>query len=150
MTLGSTTAEPFRAWQAETLADKRIVVAIDGWDTDSAYPSGHYVRTLGTIGDRCRLCWPHAQCLVMPVLASCTVTGHNDLGRYNIPGHPAVYFGSSCAWPCVTALAVTAWVTITAVDSPNHPDYLETACRQAVGSRVCWVDLVAKAMVESL
>ncbi len=29
------------------------MVAIDGWDTDSAYPSGHYVRTLGTIGDRC-------------------------------------------------------------------------------------------------
>lgn len=32
--------------------DKRIVVAIDGWDVDSMYPSGHYVRTLGTIGDR--------------------------------------------------------------------------------------------------
>jgi len=40
------------AAQAETLADKRIVVAIDGWETDSAYPSGHYVRTLGPIGDR--------------------------------------------------------------------------------------------------
>lgn len=40
------------AAQAETLADKRIVVAIDGWDADSAYPSGHYVRTLGLIGDR--------------------------------------------------------------------------------------------------
>ena len=38
--------------QAATLADKRIVVAIDGWETDSAYPSGHYVRTLGPIGDR--------------------------------------------------------------------------------------------------
>ena len=50
---GLLTAE--RLHQAETLADKRIVVAIDGWDTDSAYPSGHYVRTLGTIGDRCRL-----------------------------------------------------------------------------------------------
>jgi hypothetical protein len=32
--------------------DKRLVVAIDGWDTDSMYPSGHYVRTLGVIGDR--------------------------------------------------------------------------------------------------
>ena len=38
--------------QADTLADKRIVVAIDSWEVDSAYPSGHYVRTLGTIGDR--------------------------------------------------------------------------------------------------
>jgi exoribonuclease R len=38
--------------QAELLADKRIVVAIDAWDTDSAYPAGHYVRTLGSIGDR--------------------------------------------------------------------------------------------------
>ena len=41
----------FFGLQAETLADKRIVVAIDSWDTDSAYPSGHYVRTLGTIGE---------------------------------------------------------------------------------------------------
>lgn len=32
--------------------DKRIVVAIDAWDTDSMYPSGHYVRTLGVIGDK--------------------------------------------------------------------------------------------------
>ena len=39
--------------QAELLADKRIVVAMDAWDTDSAYPAGHYVRTLGAIGDRC-------------------------------------------------------------------------------------------------
>ena len=38
--------------QAATLADKRIVVAIDGWEPDSAYPAGHYVRTLGPIGDR--------------------------------------------------------------------------------------------------
>ena len=38
--------------QAETLRDKRIVVAIDSWEADSAYPAGHYVRTLGTIGDR--------------------------------------------------------------------------------------------------
>ena len=40
------------AAQADTLADKRIVVAIDSWDVDSAYPSGHYVRTLGPIGDK--------------------------------------------------------------------------------------------------
>lgn len=38
--------------QAENLMDKRIVVAIDGWDADSVYPSAHYVRTLGNIGDK--------------------------------------------------------------------------------------------------
>ncbi|KAL4428262.1 hypothetical protein ABPG75_002351 [Micractinium tetrahymenae] len=38
--------------QAATLADKRIVVAIDSWEADSLYPSGHYVRTLGAIGDK--------------------------------------------------------------------------------------------------
>eukprot|EP00798_Chlamydomonas_sp_ICE-L_P031430 gene31430-6606_t len=38
--------------QADTLMDKRLVVVIDGWDIDSMYPTGHYVRTLGTIGDK--------------------------------------------------------------------------------------------------
>lgn len=38
--------------QGASLMDKRLVVAIDEWDATSAYPSGHYVRTLGTIGDR--------------------------------------------------------------------------------------------------
>ena len=28
------------------------MVAIDSWEADSAYPAGHYVRTLGPIGDR--------------------------------------------------------------------------------------------------
>lgn len=32
------------------MMDKRIVVSLDGWDADSMYPSGHYVRTLGEIG----------------------------------------------------------------------------------------------------
>ncbi len=38
--------------QGSALMDKRLVVAIDGWDMDSTYPSGHYVRTLGKIGER--------------------------------------------------------------------------------------------------
>jgi exosome complex exonuclease DIS3/RRP44 len=38
--------------QAAVLADKRIVVAIDSWEADSMYPQGHYVRTLGDIGDK--------------------------------------------------------------------------------------------------
>ncbi|OQR96378.1 exosome complex exonuclease RRP44 [Thraustotheca clavata] len=38
--------------QADTLLDKRIVVSIDSWPADSRFPIGHYVRTLGTIGDK--------------------------------------------------------------------------------------------------
>lgn len=38
--------------QIDVLMDKRILVAIDSWPADSFYPLGHYVRTLGTIGDR--------------------------------------------------------------------------------------------------
>eukprot|EP00873_Tetraselmis_striata_P021093 jgi/Tetstr1/441357/TSEL_029608.t1 len=38
--------------QADNLMDKRLVVAVDRWDVDSAYPAGHYVRTLGLIGDK--------------------------------------------------------------------------------------------------
>lgn len=38
--------------QLENLLDKRIVVAVDSWDCLSRYPSGHYVRTIGEIGDR--------------------------------------------------------------------------------------------------
>lgn len=32
--------------------DKRLVVVIDSWPADSTHPMGHYVRTLGTIGDK--------------------------------------------------------------------------------------------------
>jgi exosome complex exonuclease DIS3/RRP44 len=38
--------------QASTLVDQRIIVAIDRWDANDRYPSGHYVRTVGKIGDR--------------------------------------------------------------------------------------------------
>lgn len=38
--------------QAATLSDKRFVVAIDNWEADSIHPMGHYVRTLGHIGDK--------------------------------------------------------------------------------------------------
>ncbi|KAI9002338.1 hypothetical protein BC832DRAFT_561272 [Gaertneriomyces semiglobifer] len=41
-----------RTRQAETLVGKRIIVAIDGWARNSKYPFGHYVRTLGEVGDR--------------------------------------------------------------------------------------------------
>jgi exosome complex exonuclease DIS3/RRP44 len=37
--------------QAPSIADQRIVVAIDDWPRDSLYPVGHYVKSLGPIGD---------------------------------------------------------------------------------------------------
>jgi exosome complex exonuclease DIS3/RRP44 len=41
-----------RTRQREELLDKRIMVAIDDWPATSAQPRGHYVRTMGTIGDK--------------------------------------------------------------------------------------------------
>ncbi|XP_073001204.1 exosome complex exonuclease RRP44 homolog A [Typha latifolia] len=38
--------------QLGNLLDKRIIVAVDSWDCLSRYPSGHYVRTIGEIGDK--------------------------------------------------------------------------------------------------
>lgn len=38
--------------QKEALAGKRIVVAVDSWNVHSAYPDGHFVRTIGDVGDR--------------------------------------------------------------------------------------------------
>ncbi|KAH6799321.1 ribonuclease II family protein [Perilla frutescens var. frutescens] len=38
--------------QLGNLLDKRIIVAVDSWDRLSRYPSGHYVKTIGEIGDR--------------------------------------------------------------------------------------------------
>ncbi|OMO83389.1 Ribonuclease II/R [Corchorus olitorius] len=38
--------------QLENLLDKRIMVAVDSWDRQTRYPSGHYVRVIGEIGDR--------------------------------------------------------------------------------------------------
>ena len=41
-----------RTRQANLLKDQRIIVVVDAWERDSAYPNGHYVRALGTIGER--------------------------------------------------------------------------------------------------
>ena len=38
--------------QAEQLMSKRLLVAIDSWPVDSHNPLGHYVSTIGDIGDR--------------------------------------------------------------------------------------------------
>ena len=38
--------------QAEQLKTKRIIVALDSWPRHSRYPLGHFVRTIGTIGDK--------------------------------------------------------------------------------------------------
>jgi len=36
----------------EEIEGKRLVVQIDTWERTSRYPAGHYVKTLGNIGDR--------------------------------------------------------------------------------------------------
>ncbi|KAI8575331.1 hypothetical protein K450DRAFT_262255 [Umbelopsis ramanniana AG] len=41
-----------RTTQAHTLAGQRIVVAIDSWPTTSVLPLGHFVKTLGSSGDK--------------------------------------------------------------------------------------------------
>eukprot|EP01132_Coremiostelium_polycephalum_P004708 gene4708-5880_t len=38
--------------QVSNLYGKRIVVAIDQWDKNSRYPSGHFVKDLGPLGDK--------------------------------------------------------------------------------------------------
>lgn len=38
--------------QYETLKNQRLLVAIDSWPRASRYPLGHYVKSLGTIGDK--------------------------------------------------------------------------------------------------
>ncbi|TYZ66284.1 hypothetical protein PybrP1_006340 [[Pythium] brassicae (nom. inval.)] len=38
--------------QQDALMDKRVLVVIDSWPADSRFPLGHYVRTLGVIGDK--------------------------------------------------------------------------------------------------
>ena len=37
--------------QAAALVDQRIVVVIDSWPADSPFPEGHYVKSLGKLGD---------------------------------------------------------------------------------------------------
>lgn len=41
-----------RTRRAKELMGKRIVVAIDSWNSNSKFPSGHFVRTLGEIEDK--------------------------------------------------------------------------------------------------
>ncbi|KAL3677411.1 hypothetical protein R1sor_027359 [Riccia sorocarpa] len=38
--------------QFANLMNKRIIVAVDTWDRTMRYPSGHYISTIGDIGDR--------------------------------------------------------------------------------------------------
>lgn len=41
-----------RTRQARELLSQRIVVSIDTWDRSQRFPQGHFVRTLGSMGDR--------------------------------------------------------------------------------------------------
>ena len=40
-----------RTRQGSALAGQRIVVAMEAWERTSAYPTGHFVRALGAVGD---------------------------------------------------------------------------------------------------
>nr|CAB3502140.1 unnamed protein product [Digitaria exilis] len=63
--------------QLENLVNKRIVVAVDSWDVLSRYPSGHYVRTIGDIGDK--ETETEASILTFTVAASAVVLIENDI-----------------------------------------------------------------------
>ncbi|KAJ3031722.1 UNVERIFIED_CONTAM: hypothetical protein HDU68_000657 [Siphonaria sp. JEL0065] len=41
-----------RTRQSKQLSAQRIMVAIDTWSKNSRYPTGHFVKTLGAVGDR--------------------------------------------------------------------------------------------------
>lgn len=41
-----------RTMQRDRLLGQRIVVAMDSWPIDSAYPLGHYVKTIGKAGEK--------------------------------------------------------------------------------------------------
>ncbi|KAJ2531729.1 exosome catalytic subunit dis3, partial [Coemansia sp. RSA 1937] len=41
-----------RTRQADSLAGQRFVVALDSWPRESRYPLGHFVRALGSAGDK--------------------------------------------------------------------------------------------------
>lgn len=41
-----------RTRNAQTLANHRLVVTVDGWERTSRYPHGHLVRSLGVAGER--------------------------------------------------------------------------------------------------
>ncbi|KAI3838916.1 hypothetical protein MKX03_002692 [Papaver bracteatum] len=49
---GGRTCIRIQTRQLDNLLHKRIIVAVDSWDCLSRYPSGHYVRSIGDIGDR--------------------------------------------------------------------------------------------------
>ena len=38
--------------QYDNLKNQRIIVAVDSWPINCKYPNGHYVRTIGSIGDK--------------------------------------------------------------------------------------------------
>jgi exosome complex exonuclease DIS3/RRP44 len=62
-----------RTRQAAALHGQRIVVAVDRWPRSSRYPLGHYVRTLGPLGDAAT----ETEALLL---------------QHDIPHHPYVHF----------------------------------------------------------
>jgi hypothetical protein len=144
--------------QGAQLMDKRLVVAIDGWDTDSMYPSGHYVRTLGVIGDRdvetvrfSVWSFPYRGCFVLVfVIVRTTILHHRTCclhiaasGHRNmvclLPMLLPIIF-ASCALHCTHGVLLiendihTASYTVLAANAPAVCLLLHLCC---VASRTC-------------
>jgi exosome complex exonuclease DIS3/RRP44 len=91
-----------RTRQREELLDKRILVAIDDWPATSAQPLGHYVRTMGTIGDKAvetevlLLEWDIPSSVFSAKVMAClpptdwAITPKNSKGRVDLRGKHAV------------------------------------------------------------
>jgi len=57
-----------RTRHSKQLYDQRLVVAIDEWDADSMYPTGHIVRQLGVIGELETEI--QGKCTLLPILSA--------------------------------------------------------------------------------
>ena len=47
--------------QPDVLRGKLLLVSIDSWEAAHRFPSGHYVRSLGAVGDKDAESEPHGQ-----------------------------------------------------------------------------------------
>jgi exosome complex exonuclease DIS3/RRP44 len=103
-----------RSRQVASLVGQRVLVALDSWPRTSRYPLGHYVRTIGAIGDA----ESETEALLL---------------QYEIPHHPFAPAVLECLPPSPWSLAVEDQdslarrldlrnVRIMSVDPPNCTD----------------------------
>eukprot|EP00897_Mesotaenium_endlicherianum_P007577 jgi/Mesen1/6848/ME000351S05966 len=63
-----------RTRQFNALVSKRIIVAIDAWERTSPFPTGHYVKTLGDIGDRATESEVPGQGMLLLAMCVCAIS----------------------------------------------------------------------------